>query len=200
MLGLTFVISGVLDSLERDEAANLIKEHGGKTTTSISGRTSYMLLGTDAGLQKIAKAEEMKVPMISEDDLLNLIRKKSGIPMKKVETVEVKSETIIEIKKEEQKVSHKAENKKGDKTSSNIKKKKRCDDYTEETEYNGIKIEKTQPIIKREISKDIEINRPVSEYQNDIASIENQAWVEKYKPTSIKQIIGQQGASSNATK
>lgn len=201
MSGLTFVISGVLDSLERDEAAALIKEHGGKTTTSISGRTSYMLLGTDAGLQKTAKAEEMKVPMISEDELLNLIRKKSGIPMKKAESVEVKSETI-EIKTEKHKDSHKAVNRKGEKASGNIKKEKRCDDAydTEETKHNGIKIAKTQPLVKREGSKDIEINRPVSEYQNDIASIENQAWVEKYKPTSVKQIIGQQGASSNVAK
>lgn len=201
MSGLTFVISGVLDSLEREEAADLIKEHGGKATTSISGKTSYMLLGNDAGLQKIAKAEEMKVPMISEDDLLNLIRKRSGIPIKIAEPVEDKGETI-EIKKEKHNDSHKALNGKGDNSTGNIKKEKRCDNAhdTEEAKPNKVKIEKTQPRVKREASKDIEINRPVSEYQNDIASIENQAWVEKYKPTSVKQIIGQQGASSNVTK
>lgn len=199
MSGLTFVITGVLDSLERDEAVDLIKEHGGKTTTSISGKTSYMLLGNDAGLSKTAKAEEMKVPMISEDDLLNLIRKKSGIPMK--DSVEVKSETI-EIKEKKHKDSHKAANEKDDKASANIKKANRSDDAydTEKIKNIGVKIEKPQPLVKREASKNIEINRPFSKYQNDIASIENQAWVEKYKPTSVKQIIGQQGDSSNVTK
>lgn len=196
MSGLTFVITGVLDSLERDEAAALIKEHGGKTTTSISGRTSYMVLGSDAGLQKTAKAEELKVPMISEDDLLNLIRKKSGIPIMKAEPVEVKKETI-EIKKETLKDSRKAVNGKSEQASGDIKKEKRCDD---DYVTDKVKIEKTQPLVKREASKDFKVNRPVSKYQNDIASIENQAWVEKYKPTSVKQIIGQQGAGSNVTK
>lgn len=156
-----------------------------------------MLLGTDGGLQKTAKAEEMKVPMISEDDLLNLIRKKSGIPMQKAESIEVKSETI-EITKEKQKDSNKAVNGKVDKAGGSIKQEKRCD--TKEVKHKVVKIEKTQPLVQREASKDIEINRPISEYQNDIASIENQAWVEKYKPTSVKQIIGQQGGNSNVTK
>ena len=53
--GLTFVITGVLESLERDDAADIIKKYGGKVTTSISGRTSYIVVGEEAGESKLAK-------------------------------------------------------------------------------------------------------------------------------------------------
>ena len=53
--GLTFVITGVLESLEREEAADIVKKYGGKVTTSISGRTSYIVVGEEAGESKLAK-------------------------------------------------------------------------------------------------------------------------------------------------
>jgi len=57
--GLTFVVTGVLDSLEREEAAELIKQYGGKVTGSVSGRTSYLVVGEDAGESKLAKVRWM---------------------------------------------------------------------------------------------------------------------------------------------
>ena len=53
--GLTFVITGVLESLERDEAADIIKKYGGKVTTNVSGKTSYIVIGEEAGESKLAK-------------------------------------------------------------------------------------------------------------------------------------------------
>lgn len=53
--GLTFVITGVLESLEREEIVDIIKKYGGKVTTSISGRTSYVVVGEEAGESKLAK-------------------------------------------------------------------------------------------------------------------------------------------------
>ena len=53
--GLTFVITGVLESLEREEAADIIKKCGGKVTTNVSGRTSYIIVGEEAGESKLAK-------------------------------------------------------------------------------------------------------------------------------------------------
>ena len=53
--GLTFVITGVLESLERDEAADIIKKYGGKVTTSVSRKTSYIVVGEEAGESKLAK-------------------------------------------------------------------------------------------------------------------------------------------------
>ena len=53
--GLTFVITGVLESLEREEAADIIKKYGGKVTTNVSGKTSYLVVGEEAGESKMAK-------------------------------------------------------------------------------------------------------------------------------------------------
>ena len=52
--GLTIVITGVLESLDRDEAKTLIARYGGKVTTSVSRKTDFMVVGMDAGPFKIA--------------------------------------------------------------------------------------------------------------------------------------------------
>lgn len=49
------MITGVLESLERDEAADIIKKYGGKVTTNVSGKTSYLVIGEEAGESKLAK-------------------------------------------------------------------------------------------------------------------------------------------------
>lgn len=53
LAGKTFVISGVLDSLYRPDAENLIKRHGGRVTGSVSGRTSFLLCGENTGQSKL---------------------------------------------------------------------------------------------------------------------------------------------------
>ena len=71
-------IQGVLESLERDEGKTLIEKYGGRVTTAISGRTNYLVTGRDISETKIKKAREMKIKMISEDELLELIRTRPG--------------------------------------------------------------------------------------------------------------------------
>ncbi|GJN25335.1 hypothetical protein PR202_gb13151 [Eleusine coracana subsp. coracana] len=73
--GLTFVISGTLDSLEREEATDLIKRYGGRVTGSISKKTSYLLADEDIGGVKSNKAKELGVPFLTENGLFDLIRK-----------------------------------------------------------------------------------------------------------------------------
>jgi len=53
--GLTFVITGVLESIERDDAMDLIQRYGGKVTGSVSKKTSYVVVGRDAGESKLSK-------------------------------------------------------------------------------------------------------------------------------------------------
>ena len=55
MEGLTFVITGVLESIERDDAADLIQRYGGKVTQSVSKKTSYIVVGRDPGESKLSK-------------------------------------------------------------------------------------------------------------------------------------------------
>lgn len=55
--GLTFVVTGVLESMERDEAKSLIERYGGKVTGSVSRKTSYLVLGRDSGASKTEKVK-----------------------------------------------------------------------------------------------------------------------------------------------
>ena len=55
MDGLTFVITGILESVEREEAADLIQRYGGKVTQSVSKKTSYVIMGRDPGKSKFSK-------------------------------------------------------------------------------------------------------------------------------------------------
>ena len=70
--GFTFVITGTLPNMKREEAAAIIEENGGKTSGSVSKKTSYLLCGSDAG-SKLTKAETLGVPVISLEDLLKMI-------------------------------------------------------------------------------------------------------------------------------
>ena len=73
-----FFSLGVLESLDRDQCKELIEKYGGRLTGSISRKTNFLLLGRDGGESKIEKARELKVSVISEDDLLHMIETRPG--------------------------------------------------------------------------------------------------------------------------
>jgi len=74
LTGLTFVFTGILESIDRDDAVNLVKRYGGKVTGAPSSKTNYVVLGSDAGPKKIETIRKNKIPTISEDGLFALIR------------------------------------------------------------------------------------------------------------------------------
>lgn len=245
MANLTFVMSGLFESLERDEATDLVKKYGGRVTTSLSKKTNYFVVGDDAGLAKLAKADDLRVKTLTEDGLLDLIRKKSGLP------VQQKESKVVSPKKEPKDVLPKKESKKEPKGVSPMKepkgvspkkqpkgvspKKEPKDDKSPQaySKAKSLKVEHKSPkkefsatvtstksetlstppktksesppqskvkVEPREKLHDLQIKRTVTEYQKDIASESNQAWVEKYKPVKMKDIIGQQGGASNSVK
>jgi DNA ligase (NAD+) len=71
--GKTIVISGVFQKHSRDEYIEMIEKNGGKNTTSISGNTSFILAGENMGPSKLEKAENLKIPLKSEEDFLKEI-------------------------------------------------------------------------------------------------------------------------------
>ncbi|GAA3947769.1 NAD-dependent DNA ligase LigA [Hymenobacter algoricola] len=73
LAGLTFVLSGVFEQHSREELQQLIGQHGGKITGSISKKLSYLVAGDKMGPAKREKATALKVPIISETDLLAMI-------------------------------------------------------------------------------------------------------------------------------
>lgn len=70
--GLTFVLTGTLPTMTRDEAKAIIERLGGKASGSVSKKTSYVLAGEEAG-SKLTKAEQLGIPIISEDDFNKMI-------------------------------------------------------------------------------------------------------------------------------
>lgn len=70
--GKTFVITGTLPTLKRDEAKSLIQKAGGKVTDSVSKKTDYLVVGEDAG-SKLAKAESLGIIQLSEEKLLEML-------------------------------------------------------------------------------------------------------------------------------
>jgi len=70
--GLTFVITGTLPTLSRDDAKALIEEHGGKVAGSVSKKTSYVVAGADPG-SKLDKAGELGVPVLDEQQLMAMV-------------------------------------------------------------------------------------------------------------------------------
>jgi DNA ligase (NAD+) len=71
--GLRFVVSGVFETVYRDELKALIDSNGGKVVSSISAKTSYVVAGANMGPSKRTKAESLKVPIISEQVFLEMI-------------------------------------------------------------------------------------------------------------------------------
>ena len=70
--GKTFVLTGTLPTLGRDEARDLIEKAGGKVSGSVSKKTDYVVAGEEAG-SKLAKAQELGVPVLDEDGLRKLL-------------------------------------------------------------------------------------------------------------------------------
>ena len=73
LTGKTFVITGTLPGMTRDEAKALIQKEGGKVTGSISKKTSYLLAGEKAG-SKLAKAQQLEVEVLDLDGLITLLK------------------------------------------------------------------------------------------------------------------------------
>ena len=72
LAGLTFVLTGTLPNLSRDEAKEKIEAAGGKTAGSVSRKTSYVVAGEEAG-SKLDKARELKIPVIDEAELIKML-------------------------------------------------------------------------------------------------------------------------------
>lgn len=71
--GHTFVVSGVFETVSRDELKKLIEDNGGKVSSSISSKTSYVIAGDNMGPSKKEKAQKIGISIISEQEFLNML-------------------------------------------------------------------------------------------------------------------------------
>ncbi len=72
--GKAFVVSGIFEKMSRNELKKSIEDNGGKVSSSISKKTSYVIAGDKMGPSKRTKAESLEVPIISEDDYIEMIK------------------------------------------------------------------------------------------------------------------------------
>ena len=72
--GKTFVLTGTLPTMKRSEASKIIEENGGKTSSSVSKKTSYVLAGEEAG-SKLTKAQSLGITIISEEEFKAMLEK-----------------------------------------------------------------------------------------------------------------------------
>ncbi|MDN3586275.1 NAD-dependent DNA ligase LigA [Pedobacter aquatilis] len=75
LIGKTFVISGVFENFSRDELKDLIEANGGKILSGISGKLDYLVAGDNMGPSKLEKATKLKVPIISDKELIEMLAK-----------------------------------------------------------------------------------------------------------------------------
>ncbi|KAB0797589.1 hypothetical protein PPYR_08582 [Photinus pyralis] len=200
--GLCFLRTGVLDSLENEEFETLIKDHGGRVVHGVSKKVSYIVVGEDPGPAKLEKAKTYGIKQLSEDELLDLIRTKSGqkpssndntnleqISAESAELIHNNKKTTTKEDTESSNTSQKLVNGKHNATPSRNKSKDvepmpKPEKKSETTKKPNIIVIKPEP-------KPAQIH----EIPNDSVP-----WTEKYKPRSIKSIIGQQTEKSNMNR
>ncbi|KAL5340739.1 replication factor RFC1 C terminal domain-containing protein [Aspergillus crustosus] len=167
LAGLSFVFTGVLESLGREEGQALVKKYGGKVTTAPSSKTSFVVLGSDAGPKKLETIQKHKLKTINEEGLFDLIRRlpANGGDGKAAEKNEAKKKAdeekvraaAAEIDKEE---ARKAEEKR--------KMEAKCRAAVDQGEAKSIKDTKDT----KQINTD------------------DRLWTSKYAPTSLNMICG----------
>ncbi|GFG38063.1 hypothetical protein Cfor_02338 [Coptotermes formosanus] len=182
LAGLVFVVTGVLETIEREEATSIIKQCGGRVTSSVSRNTSYIVVGYEPGPSKIEKATKLNIKQLTEDGLFDLIRTKSGSP----DSLEILPNSS------KKNIQNDEEFKQNGKSCLNA--------IMHETKV------KTSKDIKNDFKKD---ESAVHENKSTLSPSppaggnipeSHSLWADKYKPLSTKQIIGQQGDRSNVKK
>jgi len=75
--GMTFVLTGTLEHFTRDEAAAMIENRGGKTSGSVSKKTTYVVVGESAG-SKLRKANDLNIPVLTEEEFIRMLSSDPG--------------------------------------------------------------------------------------------------------------------------
>ena len=73
--GLSIIISGTFKKFSREQIKNLIEQNGGKNVSSVSKKTNYLVAGENVGPGKLEKVRALNIPVISEEEFLNLLEK-----------------------------------------------------------------------------------------------------------------------------
>ncbi|XP_040061824.1 replication factor C subunit 1 isoform X1 [Ixodes scapularis] len=181
--GVTLVITGVLECIERDDTRALLERCGAKVTQSVSRNTTYLVAGRDSGPAKLRKAEECKVKILDEDGFFELIESRSGggSSTKKGGGTEPEGALPAEAAPEQ--------------GAPSKKRKAEADDEPAEMKIPRVSVSPPE-------KADVDVAAPSTSKASPsrLPSAQGQMWVDRYRPQTTKQIIGQQGDKSNCHK
>lgn len=224
-----FLLTGVLDSFERDEIVAAITKYGGCVKSGISKKVTHVLAGEDAGPAKLAKAQELGIKIINEDEFLSLIKdstnKKHSPSDKKIKHNENKKSDKKPAHNENKKSDKKSNENKNESSAKRNKKSPKSEENNKITVNNinkesltpkkNVNKEKVKSDEKRVKSEDSKVktevieksvqsgnkqNGEIAKTSSSIDASNALMWVDKYKPQNLKQIIGQHGEASNVKK
>lgn len=221
--GLKFLMTGVLDSMDRDECKKIVEKYGGSCISGVTKKLNYLITGDDAGMSKIEKAKELNIKMVTEDEFLQLICEKSGIKNPTYESTEVdmvpsSDEEIMELDEKIEFLDKKPDVKKLPELSESIDfldNKKQKAEISEAIDFldnkkspKKIKKETKSPIKPKTELKSPVKPKPIETKQEtkpvgppkELSDNVSQLWVDKYKPAKMSKIIGQTTDKSNAVK
>lgn len=163
LAGLTFVFTGQLQRLGRDQGAAIVKQYGGKVTTAPSKKTSYVVLGEDAGPKKLETIKLHALKVINEDGLFELIKR---LPANGGDSAAAEKQAEKRAKDEE-----------------NIRA------AAKEMEREEAKAQKAAAAKAKPAS---DAGRPSSSGNGKVAADgpDNRLWTVRYAPTQLQQICG----------
>ncbi|PSN63684.1 DNA replication factor C, large subunit [Corynespora cassiicola Philippines] len=169
LAGLTFVFTGVLQRWGRTEAQELVKRHGGKVTTSPSNRTSFVVLGQDAGPKKLETIAKHNIKTIDEDGLTQLIERLSAAG----HMGDSKAQAAYKEKQKKEEEKIKAAAKEMEEEDKRRQKALKA--------AQAAKSSKATPVGTSAANKDAGV------------SVEDRLWTTKYAPTALTHLCGNKG-------
>ena len=170
LAGLTFVFTGQLERIGREQGQSLVKQYGGKCTTAPSKKTSYVVLGSDAGPKKLETIKQYGLKVINEDGLFALIQR-------------------LPANGGDSKAGAEAEKKRA-KEEENIKK---AVAEMEEQERAASAAAKPKPRPQASTSSTSQDTASQDKGKQSTQGPDTRLWTVRYAPTQITQICGNRG-------
>jgi replication factor C subunit 1 len=169
LAGLTFVFTGVLDTLGREDGQNLVKRYGGKVTTGPSSKTSYIVLGNEAGPKKLETIAKLKLKTINEDGLFELIKR---LPANGGDSLAAEKHAEKKAKEE-----------------------KKIEEAAAEMERKDMAVAEAAAKAKSSLASSASSGaaKSASQPSNSAKIVDSRLWTDKYAPDTMQAVIGNKG-------
>ncbi|ANB16016.1 replication factor C subunit 1 [Sugiyamaella lignohabitans] len=181
LAGLTFVFTGIMPNLSREQGQDLVKKYGGKVTTAPSRNTSCVVLGAEAGPKKIQKIIDLKIKAIDEQGFLELLAKmpaNGGSGEAAQKAMEKKRQEKLKIEKEVERMS--AEMAQKDSSSARA---------ANRTNSGLANHKEAKPL-----------TQPLQAESSSVMTEDEKLWTSKYAPNNLNQICGNKAAIDKLAK